>query len=98
MARDINRRLSSLKTRRSGTDRVGRIAMDAAADELAKRYVTEKYEQLADGQPYTRYALGSMQEAEPHGDPDAGRRRSDRIRQRARRAYGRYPLLMAHLP
>lgn len=65
MARDINRRLSSLKTRRSGTDRIGRIAMDAAADVLAKRYVTEKYEQLADGKPYTRYALGSMQEVDP---------------------------------
>ncbi|WP_342154675.1 hypothetical protein [Methylorubrum sp. SB2] len=65
MARDISRRLSSLKTRRRGTDRVGRIAMDAAADVLAKRYITERYEELADGKPYTRYALGAMQEVDP---------------------------------
>lgn len=65
MARDINKRLTSLKTRRSGADRVGKIAMDARPDVLAKRYVTEKYEELAPGKPYTRYALGSMQQVDP---------------------------------
>jgi hypothetical protein len=65
MARDINRRLSSLKTRRRGADRIGKIATDAASDILAKRYLTERYEQLAEGKPYTRYALGTMQEVDP---------------------------------
>ncbi|WP_152048818.1 nucleotidyltransferase family protein [Aureimonas psammosilenae] len=65
MARDIGKRLSSLKTRRRGTDRLGRIATDTASDIYAKRDLTERYEQLADGKPYTRYALGSMQQVDP---------------------------------
>lgn len=65
MARNINKRLSSLQTRRRGADRIGSLSFDAVADVLAKRYTRERYEELSDGKPYTRYALGAMQEVDP---------------------------------
>jgi hypothetical protein len=63
MARDVTTRLSRLEGRRKGTDRLDRLALDERIDILAKRYDRERWQTRAsDGQPNTRYALGSMQE------------------------------------
>jgi hypothetical protein len=69
MARDIARRLDSLKARRTGTgDRLDRMLMTARDDALgiSRRLIEESYQKrAAASQPYTRYALGSMQEVGP---------------------------------
>lgn len=64
MARSIDQRLQDLNTRRKGIDRLNRIAMDARQEVLAGSYMTEAYQSRAKNQPYTRYALGSMQEVD----------------------------------
>ncbi|MGR9148192.1 hypothetical protein ACU8MT_01855 [Rhizobium leguminosarum] len=64
MARDIGKHLNQLHTRRSGVDRLGRIAGDAAADVLKKSYLEEGWQKRAKDQPYTRYCLGAMQEVD----------------------------------
>lgn len=64
MARDINKRLSQLSSRRRGLDRVSELTMDSLAEVLAKRDITESYEQRS-SKPYTKYALGAMQEVGP---------------------------------
>ncbi len=64
MARDINKRLNQLRTRRSGVDRLGMVTQDAAADVLRKSYLEEGWQQRAKEQPYTRYCLGAMQEVD----------------------------------
>jgi hypothetical protein len=64
MARDIGKRLNQLHTRRSGVDRLGRIAQDTAADVLKKSYLEESWQKRAKDQPYTRYCLGAMQEVD----------------------------------
>jgi hypothetical protein len=64
MARDINKRLSQLNTRRRGLDRTSTLSMDAQIDILTKSLNTEAYQQRSN-QPYTKYALGSMQEVGP---------------------------------
>ena len=61
MPRDINDRLAQLNTRRKGTDRLGRLSMDAAGEILQKSAIQETWEKRAATQPYTRYALGAMQ-------------------------------------
>lgn len=61
MARNINERLNNLNTRRKGTDRLGRLAADAATDVIANSYLEEAWQKRAPNQPNTRYALGSMQ-------------------------------------
>jgi hypothetical protein len=65
MARDINTRLSQLQNRRRGTDRLGRLALDAQIEVLAKSYIEEDWQKRARVQPFTRYALGAMQEVGP---------------------------------
>lgn len=65
MARDISRRLQSLKARRSGIDRLSRVA---PADQIiisAQSQVHESYQKRAPNRPYTSYSLGSMQEVGP---------------------------------
>ncbi|MGO7788388.1 hypothetical protein ACC703_13015 [Rhizobium ruizarguesonis] len=64
MARDIGKRLNQLHTRRSGVDRLGRVAQDTAADVLKKSYLEESWQKRAKDQPYTRYCLGAMQEVD----------------------------------
>lgn len=61
----INDRLARLRTRRRGTDRLDRVAMDARQDLLAKSEPAESYQARALNQPYTRYAFGAMQEVGP---------------------------------
>ena len=65
MAMNINKRLDQLHTRRSGIDRAHRLAMDAAAEVLAKSRVDEAWQKRAKDQPYTRYCLGAMQAVDP---------------------------------
>jgi hypothetical protein len=62
MARNITGRLDKLQTRRKGLDRL--IALDEAfrKDVLAKSVAAESWQTRATTQPYTRYALGAMQE------------------------------------
>jgi hypothetical protein len=62
MARNINDRLANLNSRRKGTDRLDRVATDSYPEVIAKSLVTEAWEKRATTQPYTRYALGAMQE------------------------------------
>lgn len=64
MARDINKRLSQLSTRRRGLDRLSTLSADSMAEVLAKREIIEDY-QVRSSLPYTQYALGAMQEVGP---------------------------------
>lgn len=64
MVRDINKRLTSLKARRSGTDRVAYMAADSAVN-LAHFLTEESYQKRSPNKPNTKYALGSMQEVGP---------------------------------
>lgn len=59
MARNINARLDHLKARRQGTDR---LAEDSRRTILAKSLKVESWQTRAPSRPYTRYALGAMQE------------------------------------
>lgn len=61
MARDIERRLKSLDSRRRGTDRLGQLSLDSAQQILAKSFVSESYAKRAPALKNTRYALGAMQ-------------------------------------
>jgi len=65
MARDVNARLSNLKTRRQGTDRLASLAADAQREILTKSLQAESWQKRASYQPNTQYALGSMQEVGP---------------------------------
>ncbi|TAZ29829.1 hypothetical protein ELH73_08150 [Rhizobium leguminosarum] len=65
MAMNINKRLDQLRTRRSGIDRAHRVAMDAAAEVLAKSRIDEAWQKRAKDQPHTRYCLGAMQAVDP---------------------------------
>lgn len=62
MARNINSRLDKLQLRRKGLDRL--VALDEAfrKEVIAKSVATESWQKRAATQPYTRYALGAMQE------------------------------------
>ena len=62
MAQDINRRLSQLNVRRRGFD--SRLTLDGKNEVLAKAYASERYETRTT-RPFTKYALGSMQEVGP---------------------------------
>jgi hypothetical protein len=62
VARDINKRLTSLNARRTGTDRLEKIAAAAQIDVLAKSFLEESYQKRATTNSYTRYTLGAMQE------------------------------------
>lgn len=61
MASDINTQLSRLKNRRSGTDRIANVAMDARDAIWAKSLIDEEWEKKASQKPNTRYAIGAMQ-------------------------------------
>ena len=61
MARNIGNRLKELRVRRSGMDRLDRVAMDSVASVLAKSQINESWQGRAKDQPYTRYAIGSME-------------------------------------
>ena len=65
MARDINSRLRQLETRRKGTDRISRMSMDGQSEVLAKSLMTESWQKRETSKPYTRYAIGAMQEVGP---------------------------------
>jgi hypothetical protein len=64
MARDIGQRLSSLKERRSGTDRLTRLSEAGRVAVLSKSLSEEGWQKRAPTQPYTRYALGAMEEVD----------------------------------
>jgi hypothetical protein len=64
MARDIDKRLANLRSRRIGTDRLQRLTADAQLNVLAKSLQQESWQKRATDQPYTRYALGAMQEVD----------------------------------
>lgn len=64
MARNIESRLKALKARRSGSDRISRIATASQISVLADSLLTEAYQKRS-SKPYTQYALGSMQEVKP---------------------------------
>ena len=61
MMRDIGKRLQQLKTRRSGTDRIGQVDFSEGLQVLAKSLSDEPYTRRATGQKHTQYALGAMQ-------------------------------------
>ena len=65
MARDIDKRLKSLRDRRTGTDRIGDLALDSATQVLAKSLTQESYAKRAPVQKHTQYALGAMQAVDP---------------------------------
>lgn len=65
MARNIQKRLTQLRNRRTGTDRLQRVSLDSQIDLLAKSVRLEESWQKRTQQPYTRYALGAMQEVGP---------------------------------
>jgi len=64
MPRDINRRIDQLRTRRIGTDRLGRLNEEAQYSVLAKSLTQEAWQKRAAAKPYTRYGLGAMQEVD----------------------------------
>lgn len=61
MARDIDKRLKSLRERRIGTDRIADLALESATQVLAKSLTQESYSKRAPVQKHTQYALGAMQ-------------------------------------
>lgn len=65
MARDINSRLSQLQRRRQGLDRLTTLSASEQREILAKSMYAEAYQSRAQTKPYTRYALGAMQEVGP---------------------------------
>lgn len=64
MAREIGRRLNQLRNRRLGADRLGRLSETARSEVLSKSLIEEEWQKRARTQPYTRYALGAMQEVD----------------------------------
>lgn len=66
MARNISERLSRLKQRRSGTDRLDRLTEDAMGTVLAKSLYDEPWQKrVATTQPNTRYVVGAMTAVDP---------------------------------
>lgn len=63
MPRDINKRLMQLQSRRTGGEPM--TILGAQDSVLAKALLTEAYERRAPDKPYTKYALGGMQEVGP---------------------------------
>lgn len=62
MPQEIYARLRQLEARRKGTDRLEMMAMDARSEILAKSIATESWQERAPDRPFTRYAVGAMQE------------------------------------
>jgi hypothetical protein len=65
MARDIDKRLKSLRDRRIGTDRIADLALESATQVIAKSLIQESYAKRAPLQKHTQYALGAMQAVDP---------------------------------
>lgn len=65
MARNISSRTQSLRKRRAGTDRLDRLSASEQFSVLAKSTIEEPWLGRRSNQPYTRYALGAMQEVGP---------------------------------
>ena len=65
MARDINKYLDQLKARRRGTDRLNRLTLDEQKKVFTKSLEAEPWQLRETSRPYTRYALGAMQEVGP---------------------------------
>jgi hypothetical protein len=65
MARNVSGRLQKLATRRKGLDRLSKLTLDERIDVASRGTVAEAWEKRATTQPYTRYALGGMQEVGP---------------------------------
>lgn len=66
MARNISERLSRLKQRRSGMDRLNRLTEDAMGAVLAKSLYDEPWQKrVGTAQPNTRYAVGAMTAVDP---------------------------------
>lgn len=65
MASNINDYLSRMRARRNGTDRLSNIALDERIAVLTKSLNREGWEGRVSDKPYTRYALGAMQEVSP---------------------------------
>lgn len=64
MAIDIEKRLNRLRDRRAGTDRLDRLNRTAMDHVLNRRLEIEPWQKRATNQPFTRYALGAMQEVD----------------------------------
>ncbi|MCP8467887.1 hypothetical protein NK553_28450 [Pseudomonas sp. ZM23] len=65
MVANINNYLSRMRARRNGTDRLSNIALDERISVLTKSLNREGWEGRVADKPYTRYALGAMQEVSP---------------------------------
>lgn len=66
MPRNITARINRMQQRRSGMERWAALDESARISVLAKSLATEAWETRAtSSQPYTRYALGAMQEVGP---------------------------------
>jgi hypothetical protein len=64
MARDISKRLTQLRTRRGGMDRLARLSVASSEEVIRKSKLQESWQKRALNQPYTQYTLGSMQEVD----------------------------------
>ena len=88
MARDIDKRLKSLRERRTGADRIADLALDSATQVIAKSMTLESYAKRAPVQKHTQYALGAMQAV----DPDYTRislEEADRVKDQLKRGLDR---------
>ena len=64
MAGDVNRRLSQLRARRIGSDRISLLDESARQEILAKSLYGEPWETRAVNRPNTRYVAGAMAEVD----------------------------------
>jgi hypothetical protein len=64
MARNIAARLNNLDSRRRGIDRLERLNEAEQLAVLAKSFTADSWQTRAGAQPFTRYALGAMQEVD----------------------------------
>ena len=88
MARDIDKRLKSLRERRMGTDRIADLAVESATQVIAKSLTQESYAKRAPVQKHTQYVLGAMQAV----DPDYTRislEEADRVKDQLKRGLDR---------
>lgn len=64
MARNIGQRISNLRARRAGTDRLTSLNEESQLAVLARSYSEEPWQKRAASQTYTRYTLGAMEEVD----------------------------------
>jgi hypothetical protein len=64
MARNIDKMLNQLRSRRTGLDRLSKVATRAQDELFAKARLAESWQKRAQ-KPYTKYALGAMEEVGP---------------------------------